>query len=79
MYTRGWNSPPLEIISSRDYKKQTLSPLTKPTTDFPVAKYKDDKLIVFPEVSTPVVSDVRFNYIRKPIDPVWAFTIGNVG
>ena len=79
MYTRGLNSPPLEIISSRDYKKQTLSPLTQPTTDFPVAKYKDDKLIVFPEVSTPSPSDVRFNYIRKPIDPVWGFTIGSVG
>jgi len=79
IYNRGLNSPAIEIISSRDYRKQILSPLTQPTTNFPIAQYKDDKLTVFPEVSTPLTTDVTFNYIRKPVDPVWAFTIGVVG
>jgi|TARA_R110002126_G_scaffold6246_1_gene32906 hypothetical protein len=79
IYNRGLNSPAIEIISSRDYRKQILSPLTQPTTNFPIAQYKDDKLTVFPEVSTPLATDVTFNYIRKPVDPVWAFTIGGVG
>jgi hypothetical protein len=79
IYNRGLNSPAIEIISSRDYRKQILSPLTQPTTNFPIAQYKDDKLTVFPKVSTPLATDVTFNYIRKPVDPVWAFTIGGVG
>ena len=79
IYNRGLNSPAIEVISSRDYRKQVLSPLTQPTTNFPIAQYKDDKLTVFPEVLTPLASDVTFNYIRKPVDPVWAFTIGGVG
>jgi hypothetical protein len=34
---------------------------------------------VSPATETPVSSDIRFNYIRKPKDPRWGFTVGSLG
>tara|TARA_R110000803_G_scaffold129868_2_gene197246 strand:+ start:805 stop:1890 length:1086 start_codon:yes stop_codon:yes gene_type:complete len=78
-YTKGLNSPLIEIVSSTEYKQQVLSPLTQPTKNFPIAKYSGDKLTVSPATETPVSSDIRFNYIRKPKDPRWGFTVGSLG
>tara|TARA_R110000787_G_scaffold87458_3_gene186295 strand:- start:20 stop:733 length:714 start_codon:yes stop_codon:yes gene_type:complete len=79
-YNKGFNSPEIEIVSDRDYTEQTLSPLTTPTSDFPIAKYKQDKITVFPPVtSTYTNSDVTFNYIRKPANPVWGYSVGSLG
>ena len=78
-----WNkiteSPPIEILSNRDYNQIKLSPLTQPTNNFPVAKYQQDKLTVFPIPTTFLNTDVTFNYIRKPQDVVWAFSTGSLG
>jgi hypothetical protein len=78
-YEIGKNSPELGIVSRRDYHQQRLSPLTQPTSNFPIAIYQEDKLTVYPQSSTPLVSDVGFNYIRKPLDPIWGFTVGTLG
>ena len=78
-YTKGTNSPEIGILSKRDYQQQILSPLLQPTTNFPVATYKEDKLTVFPAVAGPVVADVSFNYIRKPLDPRWGYSVGSLG
>ena len=79
-WTVGNNSPSIEILSNRDYNEIKLSPLTQPTNDFPIAKYKGDDLFVFPaSVKTPQKSDVLFNYIRKPKDVVWAYGVGGAG
>tara|TARA_R110002153_G_scaffold98036_5_gene233002 strand:- start:1367 stop:2131 length:765 start_codon:yes stop_codon:yes gene_type:complete len=75
-FNKGLNSPPIEIISNREYNSIKLSPLTQPTTNFPVAKYQQDKLTVFPNSAPYAFSDVTFNYIRKPKDVVWAYTVG---
>jgi len=74
-WNKGKNSPPIEIVSNRDYNELKLSPLTQPTNDFPVAKYKDNKLIVFPSPTTFANTDVTFNYIRQPADVVWAYGV----
>jgi len=79
-YTKGLNSPELEIVSARDYTQQTLSPLTKPSFNFPIATYTQDKLKVFPpSTSGYALKDVVFNYIRKPKDPRWGYTTGSLG
>jgi len=79
-YNKGFNSPEIEIVSARDYTEQTLSPLTTPTSDFPIAKYKQDKITVFPSVTnTYTNNDVTFNYIRKPANPVWGYSVGSLG
>jgi hypothetical protein len=74
-WNKGKNSPTIEIVSNRNYNQLKLSPLTQPTNDFPVAKYSDNKLTVFPNPSTHANGDVTFNYIRKPADVVWAYTV----
>ena len=81
-YNKGFNSPEIEIVSAREYTEQILSPLTAPTSNFPIAKYKQDKVTVFPKVTnTYTNNDVTFNYIRKPNDVVWGYgvntTLGN--
>ena len=78
-YETGTNSPEIQIVSKREYHRQKLSPLTQPTTDFPVAIYQEDKLTVYPAVTGPQVSDIGFNYIRKPADVFWNFTTGTLG
>lgn len=79
-YEIGKNNPELEIVSKRDYHQQKLSPLTQPTTNFPIAIYQEDKLTVYPASSnTPAVGDIGFNYIRKPADVVWAYSEGTLG
>tara|TARA_R110000824_G_scaffold96317_2_gene230785 strand:- start:1324 stop:2121 length:798 start_codon:yes stop_codon:yes gene_type:complete len=80
-FNKGVNSPPIEILSNRDYNQIKLSPLTQPTNNFPVAKYQQDKLTVFPSAAPYASSDVTFNYIRKPLDVRWGYipnaTLGN--
>lgn len=78
-YEKGLNSPEIEIVSNRDYTQQNLSPLTQPSTNFPIAKYKENKITVSPKINAVDDEDVIFNYIRKPDDVVWAYTIGNLG
>ena len=78
-WSKGVNSPPIEILSNRDYNQIKLSPLTQPTNDFPVAKYQQDKLTVFPNTAPYSSSDVIFNYIRKPILARWGYYAGNIG
>ena len=78
-WNKGLNSPPIEILSNRDYNQIKLSPLTQPTNNFPVAKYQQDKLTVFPSPTVFAKTDVTFNYIRKPQDVVWAYSKGSLG
>ena len=78
-WNKGANSPPIEILSNRDYNELKLSPLTQPTNNFPVAKYQKDKLTVFPKELASDKTDVTFNYIRKPKDPRWGFKVGSLG
>ena len=78
-WNKGVNSPPIEILSNRDYNQIKLSPLTQPTNNFPVAKYQQDKLTIFPASSPYASNDVTFNYIRKPSEPRWGYQVGALG
>ena len=55
-----------------------LSPLTQPTTNFPIYLYEEGKLYVYP---TTIVApdDINISYLRKPVDPVWAYGVGTLG
>lgn len=78
-YEVGLNTPELELVSKREYHQQKLSPLTQPSSNFPIAIYQEDKLTVYPEVANPSVNDIGFNYIRKPKDVRWGYTTGVLG
>ena len=77
--TRVVGDPEIAICSERDFHELKLSPLTQPNINFPVAVYRKDKLYLAPEVSNPAVTDIKFSYIRKPADVIWAYEVGTKG
>lgn len=79
-YNLGKGSPEIQLVGKRDYTQQILSPLTQPSTDFPIGTYTQNQIKVYPgSTGTPAVSDVTFNYIRKPKDVVWAYSVESLG
>tara|TARA_Y100000593_G_scaffold31961_1_gene62969 strand:+ start:898 stop:1623 length:726 start_codon:yes stop_codon:yes gene_type:complete len=55
-----------------------LSPLTQPTTDFPIYLYEQGKLYVYPtSIITP--GDISISYLKKPADVLWAYGVGSLG
>ena len=53
-----------------------LSPLTKPTNDFPVYLYEQDLLYLYP---TTIQTGVTISYLKKPADIKWTYNVGAFG
>ena len=79
IWNKGTNSPPIEILTNKVYNQIKLSDLTQPSDNLPVAKYNKNQLTVFPSPTAYASSDVTFNYIRKPKDVRWGYTVGSLG
>ena len=47
------------------------SPLTKPTKQYPLYVYTDEKLYIYP---TTITTGISTSYVRKPKDVIWNFT-----
>tara|TARA_R110002020_G_scaffold268965_5_gene484275 strand:- start:3238 stop:3993 length:756 start_codon:yes stop_codon:yes gene_type:complete len=52
------------------------SGLTKPSKDFPIYLYENNKLFVKP---LSITSDITVDYVRKPANVIWGFNTGNLG
>lgn len=61
-----------EEVTRPDFLRINMSPLTAPTTSFPVYLYENNKIYIRP---TSINSNVSASYIRKPISPKWDFTV----
>lgn len=68
----------VERVQKNDLLYINLSPLTKPTKNFPIYTYENastgdsnPKIYVYPKTIT---SDISVSYIRKPADVVWNYT-----
>ena len=61
----------LQYVQPNELLELNLSPLTKPTKEYPVYKYKDYQLFVYPQ---SITSDISCTFLRKPLDPRWNFT-----
>ena len=48
-----------------------MSPISKPSTYFPVFVQDGSKIIIYPQT----VNKVQATYLRKPADPTWNFTL----
>jgi|TARA_R110000824_G_scaffold147843_1_gene317372 hypothetical protein len=79
IWNKGTNSPPIEILTNKVYNQIKLSDLTQPSDNLPIAKYNKNQLTVFPSPTAYASSDVTFNYIRKPKDVRWGYTVGSLG
>lgn len=89
--TLSWQGTEIQRVGRNEYYNLNKSPLTKPSEDFPVYSYEGEKIFISPElpsivnnnpnsVSTPITSPpVNVDFVREPVDPVWAFIPGIQG
>lgn len=70
------NELEVERVNRNDFLYINMSPLTKPTTDYPVYIFEDNKLYVYP---TTIQNNITANYLRKPSAPAWSFTTSGAG
>jgi uncharacterized membrane protein len=53
-----------------------LSPLTQPTTDFPIYLYENNLLYIYP---TSIQTGITISYLKKPADVNWTYSVGALG
>ena len=67
------NTQELERVTRSELYHLNSSKLTKPSTTYPVYIYENKRITVYPQTIT---SGITVDYIRKPADPLWNFTLG---
>ncbi len=72
------NTYPVELqrLGRADFYNINKSPLTRPTTEHPAYLYEDNKALVYP---TSIAGKIEAQYVKKPSDIKWAFTVGGLG
>jgi len=70
------NEKQIQRVDRSDFYHINKSLLTKPSETFPVYLYENNYLFVKP---TTITSNVQVDYIRKPSDVKWGFTVGSLG
>lgn len=66
----------VQYVQANELLELKLSKLTTPTKEWPVYRYKDFKIYVYPET---INTSISASYIRKPLDPTWNFTTSTTG
>ena len=61
----------IQYVQPNELLELNLSPITKPSTYWPVYTYKNFQIGVYPKTIT---SDISCTYVRKPLNPIWNFT-----
>ena len=61
----------VQYVRPNELLELSLSTLSKPSTDYPVYTYKNYLINVSP---SSITSDISVTYLRKPSNPLWAFT-----
>jgi len=69
------NDIELQRVSRNEYYNIIKSPLTKPTSSYPIYLLEGTTI----KVSPAEVSSVDFDYVKKPSFPTWAYSVGSVG
>ena len=85
-YTNGSELPvDVEKLSRKDFLSYRRSPLTSPSKEFPICYVEGSSLNILPGVATAAslngsaAQSYMIEYVKKPIDPVWNYTVGAVG
>ena len=85
-YTNG-SKLPVEVdkVTRQEFLTFRRSPLTAPSQDYPICYIEGTTIKILPATaSTPASPSsaqqvYTLEYVKKPSDPSWAFTVGNVG
>lgn len=67
----------VQRVQRNEYLLIAKSPLTQPTTQYPVYILEEDKIYVYP--STINNPDIQVSYIKKPTPVVWDYSTGSLG
>jgi hypothetical protein len=70
------NTTEVQRLQRNDFYNIQKSKLTKATEDFPVYLYENNKLFIQPATIT---SNIIVDYVRKPANVNWRFTVGGLG
>ena len=80
-YKRSSNNPfgpdypiTLEEVTQSEFDLINRSPLTRPSKAFPLFTIKNNVLNV-----SPVITEITINYLEKPKDVRWGYTLGSLG
>ncbi len=71
-----YNEIEIQRLQRSDFYNINKSDLTRPSNNYPIYLYEDNKIKVYP---ITITSGVSVNYIRNIIDPIWGFTVGTRG
>jgi len=66
----------VQRLDRHEFYYVNQSKLTKPTIVNPVYLYENQKLFIKP---LTIIDKIKVDYIRKPTDPRWGITVGNLG
>jgi hypothetical protein len=66
------NKIEIERLNRNNFLYINMSDLTRPNENNPIFIFEENRLYVYPDT---IQSDVTANYLRKPISPVWSFTV----
>ena len=69
-----FNNIESQRISRNEFYNLNKSKLTKPSSSYPIYLYEEGLLKMYPET----IKTISVNYLRFPVDPVWAFTVDPV-
>jgi hypothetical protein len=64
----------LEKLTPKEYRRIALSPITKPSSDFPVVVINGNNFKVYGLGTVPAGYIVEYNYIQKPATVNWGYT-----
>lgn len=64
---------PVEIVDENEWGSRLTAAIRKPTKGYPICKFNTSYLDVAPKS----LGKINFVYFRKPVSPVYAFTIVN--
>jgi hypothetical protein len=84
-YTNG-SKLPVEIdkVTRQEFLTFRRSPLTAPSQDYPICYIEGTTIKILPAInSTPASPSAAgqvytLEYVKKPIDPVWNYTVGSL-
>lgn len=70
-------SPGREVqrIQKHEVYTTNQSPLTKPTTTYPVYTYENNVIQLYPSTIVSGTNDIQLNFLKYPSDVKWGFTI----
>jgi len=65
-----------QYVQRNELTQLLLSPLTQPSTNFPLYLYENEKIYVYP---TTIQTDITVSYLKKPRNVKWGYTTGALG